>query len=275
MIIISKNSNKIPLDKYYTSPELAKYIVDKTKEIIGQENITEYIEPSAGAGIFLDYLDKPYLAYDIEPEDNRITKQNYLDLDMDYKKGRCVIGNPPFGNRNTLAVKFFKKSIQFGDYVSFVLPLSQLNNSYQMYEFDLVHSEDLGEWKFSGVKLNCCFNIFKRPKGKLNSKPNYKLADVEIAELRRGGNQNVDETQYDIGVCSYGEGVIGRIPKYKGQYVKEMYFKVNNTKYRDEIINLIKTTGWEKEICKGSSGQLNLAQWQVYKYLKENIPELK
>ena len=61
--------SKIELDKYYTSDELAKYCVKKTKEIIGDENITEYLEPSAGAGVFLKYLkDKPYQAYDIKPE---------------------------------------------------------------------------------------------------------------------------------------------------------------------------------------------------------------
>ena len=49
---------KIKNDKYYTPPDIAKYIVEKTKEIIGSENITEYIEPSAGSGVFLDYLDK-------------------------------------------------------------------------------------------------------------------------------------------------------------------------------------------------------------------------
>jgi hypothetical protein len=31
---------KIKNDKYYTSDELAKYCVEKTKEIIGVENIT-------------------------------------------------------------------------------------------------------------------------------------------------------------------------------------------------------------------------------------------
>src|SRR5574344_207601 len=115
---------KIELDKYYTSPELAKYCVDKTKEIIGDENITEYIEPSAGSGVFLDYLDKPYLAYDIEPEDNRIVKQNYLELNLDYKKGRCIVGNPPFGIRNILIVQFYNKSIQLGDYILLILSLS-------------------------------------------------------------------------------------------------------------------------------------------------------
>ena len=49
---------RIKNDKYYTSSELAKYCVEKTKKIIGEDNITEYIEPSSGSGVFLNYLDK-------------------------------------------------------------------------------------------------------------------------------------------------------------------------------------------------------------------------
>jgi len=265
---------KIELDKYYTPPDLAKYVVIKTKEVIGENNITEYIEPSAGAGVFLDYLDESYMAYDIEPEDNRILKQDYLTVDLDYKKGRCVIGNPPFGSRNTLLVKFFKKSIEMCDYIAFILPLSQLNNNNQMYQFDLIYSEDLGWHIYSGVKLNCCLNIFKRPKNGLNKKPDYKLKDIDVIEYRRGNNKEIDVSDFDIGICTYGKGIIGRIPKEKGYYVKEMYFKINNIKYREQIISIIKDTDWEKVICNGSSGQFNLTQWQVYKYIKEQIPEI-
>src|SRR5574344_689819 len=103
---------KIKNDKYYTSSELAEYCVRKTEEIIGKENITEYLEPSAGSGVFLDFLDKPYLAYDIEPENGRIIKQDYLSLNLEYKKGRCIIGNPPFGFMAKLIIQFYKKSIQ-------------------------------------------------------------------------------------------------------------------------------------------------------------------
>ena len=91
------NIAKIINDKYYTSPELAEYCVKKTEEIIGKENITEYLEPSAGNGVFINYLNNNYRLYDIEPEDIRIQKQDYLTLDLPYKKGRCIIGNPPFG----------------------------------------------------------------------------------------------------------------------------------------------------------------------------------
>jgi len=265
---------KIALDKYYTSPELAKYCVEKTKEIIGSDNITEYIEPSAGSGVFLDYLDRPYIAYDIEPEDERIIKQDWLSLDLDYRKGRCVIGNPPFGIKNTLSVKFYKKSINICDYISFILPISQLQNNQQMFEFDLIYSEDLGKREYSGTNLHCCLNIYKRNINGINIKPNYKLKDVIIKEHRRTGQQCNNE-QFDIGICSFGSGIIGRIPSQFGQYAKEFYFKINNENLKDEVIKLIKTTDWEHSVCNGISGQTNLAQWQVYKYLKEQIPELQ
>lgn len=271
MIKISKIKN----DKYYTPPDLANYCVNKTKEIVGVDNITEYIEPSAGTGVFLDYLDKPYSAYDIEPKDDRIVKADWLTTDLLYKKGRCVIGNPPFGERNALCVKFYKKAIQICDYVSFILPLSQLNNQYQLFEFDLIHTEDLGIWKYSDRKLHCCLNIYKRPSYSLNNKPNYKLNSVVIEENRRSGHQIKNITQFDIGLCSFGTGIIGKVPRFQGQYAKEMYFKINDERYKEQILNILTTTNWEKDICNGTSGQQNLTQWQVYKYLKEQIPELK
>ena len=271
MIIIAKIKN----DKYYTPPDLAKYVVDKTKEVIGEENITEYVEPSAGAGIFLDYLDKPYLAYDIEPEDDRAVKQDYLELNLEYKRGRCVIGNPPFGEKNTLPVKFFKKSKIFCDYICFILPISQYQNNYQMYEFDLIYSEDLGIKKYTDRYLKCCFNIYRRPFNGLNKKPNYKLKDVEIKENRRTGQQILNTNDFDVGICSFGSGIIGKQPQYQGQYAKEFYFKIYNKKLKNKIIELVSTTDWELEVCNGISGQTNLAQWQVYKYIKEQIPEIE
>lgn len=266
---------KIPNDKYYTSPELAEYCVNKTKEIIGEDNITEYIEPSAGSGVFLDFLPDGTLAYDIESEDNRIVKQDYLTLDLEYKKGRCIIGNPPFGNRNVLSVKFYKKSITLADYISFILPLSQLNESSQMYEFDLIYSEDLGIKNYSDRNLHCCFNIYEIPKSrKFNKKPNLKLNDVLLEENRRCGHQINNIKDFDYGICSFGRGIIGKTPNFQGKYVKEMYFKILNLDKKTQILNLLNNTDWES-LCNGSSGQYNLTQNKIYKYIKEQIPEIK
>ena len=124
---------KIENDKYYTPVDLAKYCIGKTFEIIGKENITDIIEPSAGNGSFSNQLD--CTAYDLYPEGDNIIKQDYLTLDLEYKKGRCIIGNPPFGNGNTLSVKFYKKAIKECDYISFIQSISQLNNNKQMSEY--------------------------------------------------------------------------------------------------------------------------------------------
>lgn len=264
------------LDKYYTPPELAEYVVSKTEEIIGEQNITEYIEPSAGAGVFLDYLeylDKPYLAYDIEPEDSRVMEQDYLELELDYKRGRCVIGNPPFGWGNTLSVKFYKKSIKLADYIAFIQPISQLDNNIQMYEFDLVYSEDLGLHNYSGKQLRCCFNIYKRPQGnKLNKRHNYKLKDVTIIEYVRGEN-SVIPPGYDYVMGVWGTGCVGKVPNKVGQYCRECYFYIKNKELKNKVLDVLESYDW-KGIFKSISTP-RLPQWRIFKVLKEEVPELE
>ena len=269
------NISKIKNDKYYTSSELAKYIVNKTKEIIGEENINEYLEPSAGYGVFLDYLPKGTLAYDIEPKDDkgRIVKQDFLELDLDYKKGRCIIGNPPYGTKNKLYLQFYKKSIKLADYISFILPISQLNNNYEMYDFDLIHSEDLGIKEYSDRKVHCCFNIYKRPlNDKLNKRQNYKFKDVILKGVSRGTARNDKvPNKYDFSICGFGS--IGKLCEYEGQYCQQIYVTINNNKYKDKIKDIILNADWYKLYDMTATPKLK--HWQIYKYIKEQIPEIK
>ena len=264
---------KIKNDKYYTSQQLAEYCVNKTNEIIGVSNITEYVEPSAGAGAFLDYLHKPYLAYDIEPEDERIEKRDWLSVELDYRKGRCIIGNPPYGEKNILSLKFFRKSIEICDYIAFILPISQWNNNQQMFQFDLIYSENLGIRKYSDRYVHCCFNIFKRPDDGIRKKAiSYKLKDITMKEVRKARNQFLPKNfKYDIGICSWG--YIGKVVENEGQYNQELYIKVNNVKLRDRVIDIIRNTKWEEIYPMTTVPRLK--QWQVYKQLKEQIPELE
>lgn len=264
---------KIENDKYYTPKDLAEYIVEKTKEIIGEENITEYIEPSAGAGVFLDFLDKPYKAYDILPEDDRIIKQDYLALDLEYKKGRCIIGNPPFGKGNYTSVKFYKKAIKECDYIAFIQPISQYNNNLYMYEFDLIYSENLGNHSYSGINLHCCFNIYKRNKNGLNEKPNYKLKDVSLNGVAKGKSRNDKiPKNYSFSISAYGAS-IGKICEYEYQYCQQIYFVIHNKEYENKIRMVIENADWGKQYDMISTPKLKM--WQIYKYLKEQIPELE
>lgn len=261
---------KIKNDKYYTSAELSKYCVKKTKEIIGEENIEEYIEPSAGNGSFLNYLDKPYLAFDIEPEDDKIAKQDWLTIDLEYKTGRCIIGNPPFGRCLNLAQKFYKKSIHVGDYISFILPISQLNNISSMYEFDLIHSEDLGIKTYTDRKLHCCLNIYKRPKDKLNQKPKNKLQDISIFKQDSIGYK---EREYDIRMCYWGDGTAGKILLDDEIYSAEYKIKINNEELKQQIKYFLETFDWKEYLqCVAMR---KIQQFHIIDILKKNIEGIK
>jgi predicted RNA methylase len=271
MIGENKMSKKIELDKYYTPDELAKYVVGQAEKVIGFDNITEYLEPSAGGGVFLDYLTtKPYQAYDIKPEDKRIKEQDFLSLNLEYKKGRCIIGNPPFGDRkNNLVKKFCKKSIELADYVVFILPIRQFKNTMTFYEFDLIHSEDLGVSLYSNIPIHCCLNIYKRPKGnKLNNKPKYELNQVDIKEHHRT-NHPLLEDNFDYRICSFGAS-IGKECK-PNTYCKELCFNIDNS-IKDEVVNLLRNTDFKKEFPSISTPYI--ANWQIYKYIKEKLPKV-
>ena len=264
---------KIEHDKYYTPNDLAEYCVNKAKEIIGEENISEYLEPSAGEGVFLNYLPENTLAYDLYPESDKIIKQDYLELELSYKKGRCIIGNPPFGKNNTLSVKFYKKSVELGDYIAFILPISQYNNNQQMYEFDLIYSEDLGIKEYSGEPIWCCFNIYKKPLNGINkTKKNYELEDITVIEYRRGGKSKTPEN-YDFGMCTWGNGSCGKQIEYVGQYSQEHYIIINNDNLRDKILDVCYSTDWRNLYPSVSSAKLQT--WKIYKHFKDMIPNIK
>jgi len=259
---------KITLDKYYTDTNTAKQCIEKVYEIIGKENITQIIEPSAGNGSFSLQLE--CLAYDIAPEADNIIEQDYLELDLPYQKGRLIIGNPPFGSRMNLAQKFFKKSIELGDYIAFILPISQLDNSSSMFEFDLVYSEDLGKINFSDRNLHCCFNIYKRPELGLNKKQESKLKDIVII---RQDSKDYDKLDFDIRMCYWGNGSAGKILKQGEKYSGEYKIKILNEDLKEDIIRVLSTVDWKKEL--NFIAMLRIKQYNIVEILKKYIPEIK
>jgi hypothetical protein len=266
---LTQNSDKLHLDKYYTSEEVAQYCIDKTRQILKNEKISEVIEPSAGSGVFSKKI-KNCIAYDIEPTDDSVIQQNFLLLNIPYKQGRLFIGNPPFGTRNTLSVKFFKKCIQLGDYIAFILPISQFNNNQQMYEFDLVYSEDLGLTKYTDRNLHCCFNIYKRPESGLNKKKKYNFKDFKVLEYRRGGSYKKPK-EYDIGFCAWGAS-LGKQIIEPGQYALELYVKIFNKEYKQRILDIL--TEEKIKNIKNHISTPKIEAWRIYEYISKNIKEL-
>lgn len=261
---------KIQNDKYYTSIELAKYCIDKTYEIIGEENISDIIEPSAGDGSFSNQLFF-CTAYDIEPEHKNIIQQDYLTLEIPYKKGRLIIGNPPYGAKMHLVVKFYKKSVEIADFISFILPISQLNNNASLFEFDLLYSEDLGLQEYSDRKIHCCLNIYKRNINGLHKKPKFEMNDITIVRDAKKGYDDIQD--YDLRMCYWGSGSAGKIlSKDDKRYAGEYKIFIHNDKLKDRIIEVISTTDWKKELK--TIAMLKIKQYHIYNVLKREIPDI-
>ena len=280
--------SKIHLDKYYSPQSLADYCTQKAIEVIGIENITELVESSAGNGVFLNSFEKllpniPYKAYDIEPEDDRIVKQDYLELDLEYKDGRVCGFNFPYGDKNNLSKAFANKSFEMAEYVCSILPISQLNNNQSIYKYDLIYSEDLKPALYSGINVHCCFNIYVKPKGnRYNKKINYK--DSEIIEIREviknknpKRNRELGDFKYDMKILAWGTATnkrdIGCLLDESENYAKTFYIKIKDLENYDKIYNLIKNAKWQE--IYPMTATPNLLQWQVYKYLKEQIENLE
>lgn len=267
-------TNKLNLDQYYTSEEDMNYCVNKTLDILQEHGytISEFLEPSAGNGVFSNYLATSGLnviAIDIEPKSEDIIQADYLTYDIKYKKDRLIIGNPPFGSKLSLATKFYNKSVEIGDYISFILPISQLNNTNSMYKFNLLYSEDLGELTFSGNrKVHCCLNIYVRPKNGLNKRRTSKLKDLEIA---RNDSKKYKDFDFDIRLCGWGASA-GKILSEGEIYSAEYKIKIHNDDLREKIIDVLTNADWSREL--NSTTAPKIQQFHIINLLKREIPEI-
>jgi len=163
-------------NQFFTPLETAKYcyqvFLNKIQELEIEEKEFHYIEPSAGSGSFLVALpkDRTY-AMDVEPKSSAICKQDYLCWTPVEEKKYVVFGNPPFGLRGHLALKFINHSYKFADFVCFILP--QLFESdgkgvprKRVEGFNLIHSEKIDSTFYSpeekAMNINVVFQIWSK-----------------------------------------------------------------------------------------------------------------
>ena len=168
--------NRDIIDKYYTKPEVVNLCLKLIKKYIQIKPDDLIIEPSAGNGSFISgikSLSNNCIFYDLEPENPEIIKQdfltgNYNELSTNYKNIH-IIGNPPFGRQSSLAIKFIRKSCEFCNSISFILPKSFKKDSLKQkipLNFHLILESDLPEKSFlvDGVEhdVPCVFQIWKK-----------------------------------------------------------------------------------------------------------------
>jgi hypothetical protein len=166
-----------------------------------------------------------------------------------------------------MAQKFFKKAITEGDYVAFILPISQLNNTQSMYEFDLIYSEDLGTSHYSDRDLHCCFNIYRRPEsGEFNKKPVTKLKDISI--YRQDSNGYSDKP-CDIRMCYWGDSTAGKILNDDEHYSAEYKIQIHNEKLKQQIVDTLKTFDWKSYL--NCIAMRKIQQFHIVDVLTKNV----
>ncbi len=192
------------IDKFYTKTNIAKLCTNALKKHIKINSADLMIEPSAGNGAFigeLKMLTCDHRFYDIEPENEEIIKQDFLEFDYSLDKKNYskihVIGNPPFGRQSSVAIKFIKKSCEFCDDCSFILPKSFRKNSLKRVfpiNFHLIYEMDLPSNSFlvDGVEhdVPCIFQIWE--KKETNRLKDEKLEPINFRFVKKIGNDWVD-----------------------------------------------------------------------------------
>lgn len=161
-------------DKFYTKSDVALSCINFLKEKVDCSG-KEFLEPSAGDGKFLQYLDN-YIAYDIKPENENIIEADFLTVNLPKDKGYITIGNPPFGKRSQLAIDFFNRAALFSDVIAFIVPVSfmkwsvqkQLNNNFALLDYFYLEPNSFLD-KDKEFSVRCVFQIW------INKNSNYTI----------------------------------------------------------------------------------------------------
>jgi len=169
----TKGLKRNTIDKFYTKDTIVNQCIDIIKKNNNIENNHLIIEPSAGNGAFIKEIKKlsnNFKFYDIDPEHEEIIKQDFLELENPTSDNKIhIIGNPPFGRQSSMAIKFIKKSCEFAQTISFILPKSfkkdSLKKHFDKY-FHLINEIDLADNSFlvnnEETDVPCIFQIWEK-----------------------------------------------------------------------------------------------------------------
>lgn len=261
-----------PIDKFYTSLIIVDECIKLIKQNINIEANDLCIEPSAGNGSFINgikTLFNNYIFYDLEPENDEIIKQDYLEYDYgpivsQYNKlnGKIhIIGNPPFGRQSSLAIKFIKKSCKYCDSISFILPKSFKKDSLKKHyplNFHLIYEYELPKYSFivdnKQHDVPCVFQIWIKKDIK-RTLPK-KLIPTKYQFVKK--NENHDISFRRVGVNA---GFIDKETEKKSS--QSHYFIKFDIKLTDELFEKLININYD---CKNNTcGPKSISKQELIK----------
>ena len=262
-------------DQFYTPKNTAEYCYKKTLELLTKygdnENDYVFIEPSAGNGNFLKVLPpNRRIGIDVEPRNDEIIKCDYLTWIPEVENQKYItLGNPPFGLRGQLALKFINHSHQFADYVCFILP--QLFESdgkgvprKRVIGYNLLHSEKINSVFYDPskkeVKVECIFQVWS----KYHVNPQYiiKTLDdsiIKVYSLSDGGTPSSTRNKKMFYNCD--------------AYLPSTCFGKDNMRYYSSFDELPKRRGYGIVFQKDKEKNINKCKnlkWDNIAFLSTN-----
>jgi len=219
-------------DQYYTKDSIAKDCIQSIKDIIKDNTIYQWIEPSAGNGSFLI---KKCIALDIDPKHKNILKQDFLEYNPSIEKPILIYGNPPFGKQSSVAKKYIKHASSFASVIAFILPRSFVKPSMSKAfpkNFHCLYTKELEKDSFEvngePYDVPCIFQIWQ------------KKDEERVDESIEGpvGFTYVKQTDsYDISVRRVGVNAGTTLLKGKKVSYQSHYFiKLNDVNKKDKIV---------------------------------------
>jgi len=198
-------------DQFFTPKAVAEYCYKKFTEIVQPDKDTLFVEPSAGNGVFFDLLPKGRrVGLDIEPRHPEVETNDFLDYTPPEGANKVVvIGNPPFGLRGNLALRFINHAYSFADYVAFILPPSfdsdGKGSPMKRVLYSLIHTEKLTSTTFTDpdnrqVKVETVFQILTKNQNQTQKKPQRNDL-FKVYSLSDGGTPGTTRNKSKLNAC--------------------------------------------------------------------------
>lgn len=269
-------------DQFYTTKKISVFCYQTLLKVLKSLGIDEslytYIEPSAGCCNFFSILPKNRrIGIDIEPKGdlkNELIESNYLNY-FPKKGGKyIVLGNPPFGLRGNLALRFINHSYEFADVVAFILP--PLFNSTgkgvpmkRIVGYELAYTEKLPSNSFEypdgkPVDVSTIFQVWTRINTDKIKKDVIKTCNsfVKIYSLSDGGTPSSTRNKAMIGKCD------AYLPStcFSGMKLYKDFEKLPNRrgygvvflKDKQKLKNLFNHVDWKSVAFLSTNNALNL-----------------
>jgi hypothetical protein len=277
-------------DQFFTPVETAKKCYELFSDEIKKYGDTvddfDYIEPSAGDGSFVKVLPANTIAFDVDPKQEYIVEQDYLDWtpNVNNRNRVVVFGNPPFGMRGHTALKFINHSNKFAEYVCFILP--QLFESdgkgaprKRVEGFNLIFSTKLESLFYepdkNELKINTIFQIWS--KNHTNTEydiKKYETDKMKIYSLSDGGTVASTRNKRMIDICDvylpstcFGISNVKYYLNFKELPCERGFGLVFSEDCKNEMMEKVMRTKWFEIAFLSTNSAYNLRSSQIYSVL--------